>query len=88
MMQIANARSQRETLLSQYQQEVERTQYRAPYVSQEQRAARTAGEMDQQDLADIMNTSKYSGGRFTAEDYDQLRRGLVSYKTRRGLEPR
>jgi hypothetical protein len=44
--------------------------------------------MDQQDLADIMNTSRYSGGRFTAEDYDNLRRGLGGYKIRRGEQPR
>jgi hypothetical protein len=44
--------------------------------------------MDQQDLADIMNTSRYSGKSFTARDYDDLRRGLGSYKTMRGTESR
>jgi hypothetical protein len=61
---------------------------RRPYVSDEQRQARQPNEMDQQDLADIMNTSRYSGKSFTARDYDDLRRGLGSYKTMRGTESR
>ena len=88
MMQVAQARNQREVLVSQYRAELERNTYRAPYVSEEQRAARTPSEMDQQDLADIMNTSRYSGKGFTAQDYDNLRRGLGGYKTMRGTESR
>jgi hypothetical protein len=57
-----------------------------PYASEESRAARRPEEMDQQDLADIMNTSRYSGKGFTAQDYDNLRRGLGGYKTLRGTE--
>ncbi len=86
MMQIANARNQRQTLISEYQAELERGQYRTPYVSDEQRAARTSGEMDAQDLANLMNTSRYSGKAFTADDYNNLRRGLSPYKASRGLE--
>ena len=88
MMLVAEARNKRETLVQQYRAELERGQYRAPYVSEEQRAARQPNEMDQQDLADIMNTSRYSGKSFTAQDYDNLRRGLGWYKTSRGQEGR
>jgi len=56
------------------------------YASEESRAGRRPEEMDQQDLADIMNTSRYSGKGFTAQDYDNLRRGLGGYKTARGIE--
>jgi hypothetical protein len=44
--------------------------------------------MDQEDMARIMNTSRYSGKSFTSADYDRLRRGLSSYKTSRGQEGR
>jgi hypothetical protein len=88
MMQIAQARNQRNVLIQEYRADVERGQHRAPYVSDEQRAARQPNEMDQQDLADIMNTSRYSNKSFTAQDYDNLRRGLVQYKTSRGQEGR
>jgi hypothetical protein len=86
MQQIANVRSQRETLVSQYRQELERTTYRAPYVSEETRQARGPNEMDSQDLANLMNTSRYSGKGFTADDYNALRRGLNPYKVARGTE--
>jgi hypothetical protein len=86
MMQIATARQQRETLVQQWQAEIARTTYRAPYVSEETRQARGPSEMDQQDLANIMNTSRYAGKGFTAQDYDNLRRGLGGYKTMRGTE--
>jgi hypothetical protein len=86
MMQVAQARQQRETLVQQWNAEIERNQYRAPYVSDETRQARGPSEMDQQDLANIMNTSRYAGRGFTAQDYDNLRRGLGGYKTARGVE--
>ena len=57
-----------------------------PYVSEEARAARRPEEMDQEDMAQVMNQSRYSGKGFTAQDYDNLRRGLGSYKTLRGTE--
>ena len=76
MEQVAQARNRREVLTNQYRAEQERNTYRAPYVSDEQRQARQPSEMDQQDLANIMNTSRYSGKSFTARDYDDLRRGL------------
>jgi hypothetical protein len=86
MMQIADARNRRNVLVSEYQADVARNQYRAPYVSEEARAARRPEEMDQEDMARVMNTSRYSGGKFTSQDYDALRRGLGWYKTSRGLE--
>ena len=43
-------------------------------------ARRAAEEMDQQDLRNIMNQIRYSGKGFTAQDYDNLRRGLGGYK--------
>ena len=86
MMQVAQARNQREVLVSQYRAELERTQYRAPYVSEEQRAARTPAEMDATDCANLMNQSRYSGKSFTADDYNRLRTGLGGYKATRGLE--
>ena len=86
MQQIANTRSARETLVSQYRAELERTTYRAPYVSEETRQARGPNEMDATDLANLMNTSRYSGKGFTADDYNNLRRGLGGYKATRGLE--
>jgi hypothetical protein len=58
MQQIANTRSARETLVSQYRAELERTTYRAPYVSEETRQARGPNEMDATDLANLMNTSR------------------------------
>jgi hypothetical protein len=33
-----------------------------------------------------MNTSRYSGKGFTADDYNALRRGLNPYKVARGTE--
>jgi hypothetical protein len=33
-----------------------------------------------------MNTSRYAGKGFTAQDYDNLRRGLGGYKAARGIE--
>jgi hypothetical protein len=86
MMQIAQARQQRETLVQQWNAEIERNQHRAPYVSQEARAGRGPGELDAEDLAHIMNQSKYSGKGFTSADYMRLRSGLGSYKTLRGTE--
>jgi hypothetical protein len=86
MEQVAQARNRREVLINQYRAEQERNTYRAPWISPEQRAARQPNEMDQQDLADIMNTSRYSGKSFTAQDYDNLRRGLGGYKSMRGTE--
>jgi hypothetical protein len=86
MLQIAQARNQRNVLVAEYQADVARNQYRAPYVSDETRQARGPSEMDQQDLANIMNTSRYAGKGFTAQDYDNLRRGLGGYKTARGVE--
>jgi hypothetical protein len=86
MMQVANARAQRETLVQQYQQELQRMQPHRPYVSEESRQARSPAEMDSQDLANLMNTSRYSGKGFTADDYNRLRTGLGGYKAARGLE--
>ncbi len=86
MMQIANARNQRETLVQQYRAELERMQPHRPYVSEESRAARRPEEMDAEDLAQMMNTSRYSGRSFTAQDYENLRRGLNPYKASRGSE--
>ena len=42
--------------------------------------------MDGTDLANLMNTSRYSGKGFTADDYNRLRTGLGGYKSARGLE--
>jgi len=60
-------------------------QQTAPYVSRETRAARGPSEMDTQDMADIMNESRYSklgtGRGFTADHYNQLRQGLPWYYT-------
>jgi hypothetical protein len=42
--------------------------------------------MGSQDLANLMNTSRYAGRGFTSQDYDNLRRGLGGYKATRGLE--
>jgi hypothetical protein len=86
MQQIANAQQQRETLVSQYQQELQRMQPYRPFVSEETRAARGPSEMDAEDLARLMNTSRYSGKAFTADDYNRLRTGLGGYKATRGLE--
>jgi hypothetical protein len=88
MMQIAQARNQRNVLVQEYQADVARNQQRTPWVSDEQRAARTPSELDAQDLADIMNTSRYSGKSFTSADYNRLRTGLSWYKTNRGQEGR
>ncbi len=86
MQQIANVRTQRETLVQQYRQELDRMTPHRPYVSEEARQARRPEEMTSEDLADLMNTSRYSGRSFTARDYDNLRRGLNPYKASRGLE--
>jgi hypothetical protein len=86
MQQVADIRGRRDTLVSQYRAELERTTYRAPYVSEETRQARGPSEMDSQDLANLMNTSRYAGQGFTSQDYDNLRRGLGGYKATRGLE--
>jgi hypothetical protein len=86
MMQIATARQQRETLVQQWQAEIARTTYRAPYVSEETRQARGPSEMDSEDLARLMNTSRYAGKGFTSADYNALRAGLQPYKNARGLE--
>jgi hypothetical protein len=56
------------------------------YVSAEQRAARQPHELDAQDLADMMNTSKFKGRGFTAQDYYNLRSGLGTYQAMRGRE--
>jgi hypothetical protein len=61
MQQVADIRGRRDTLVSQYRAELERTTYRAPYVSEETRQARGPSEMDSQDLANLMNTSRYAG---------------------------
>ena len=87
MMQVAEARNQRETLVQQYRAELERSTVSGPLcLARSSAQARQPNEMDQQDLADIMNTSRYSGKSFTAQDYDNLRRGLGWYKTSRGQE--
>jgi hypothetical protein len=59
---------------------------RQQYVSDEQRAARQPHELDCQDLANMMNESKYKGRGFTAQDYYDLRRGLGPYQAARGRE--
>jgi hypothetical protein len=56
------------------------------YVSDEQRAARQPNEMDAQDLADVMNQSRYRGRGFSADDYNRLRSGLPLYRATRGTE--
>jgi hypothetical protein len=56
-----------------------------PWVSDEQRAARQPSEMDSEDMAGLVRTSKYSKN-FTSADYDRLRTGLNYYKASRGLE--
>jgi hypothetical protein len=59
---------------------------RQPYVSDEQRAARQPHELDAQDLANMMNGSKYRGHGFSADDYYRLRSGLPLYQAARGRE--
>jgi hypothetical protein len=84
---LANLRAEKANLSQLYNDYVASQQApHRPYVSEEQRQARTPGEMDAQDLADIMNTSRYSGKSFTSDDYNNLRRGLGSYKYQRGVE--
>jgi hypothetical protein len=56
-----------------------------PWVSEEQRAARQPSEMDSEDMAGLVRTSKYSKN-FNSADYDRLRTGLNYYKASRGLE--
>ena len=56
------------------------------FCHEETRAARGPSEMDAEDLARLMNTSRYSGKAFTADDYNRLRTGLGGYKATRGLE--
>jgi hypothetical protein len=88
VQRIADLTSQQSNLQTLCQGYVQSQTPHRPWISDEQRAARTPSEMDQQDLADIMNTSRYSGKSFTATDYDNLRRGLSWYKTTRGQEGR
>ena len=86
MMQVAQARQQRETLVQQWNAEIERNTYRAPWISDEQRAARTPSELDATDLANMMNTSRYAGKGFSSDDYMKLRAGLAGYRAMRGTE--
>jgi hypothetical protein len=65
---------------------IEESQPRHQYVSQEQRAARQPHELDAQDLANMMNESKYRGRGFTADDYYRLRSGLPAHLASRGRE--
>jgi hypothetical protein len=90
MQQMANARSQRETLVHQYQQAVAQSQPQQHYVSDESRRARRPEEMDAQDMANVLNESRFArlgtGRGFTADDYNRLRTGLTPYKNARGEE--
>jgi hypothetical protein len=86
MVQIAQARQQRETLVQQWNAEIERNTHRQPWISDEQRAARTPSELDAQDLANLMNTSRYAGKGFSSDDYMRLRAGLAGYRAMRGTE--
>jgi hypothetical protein len=84
---LANIDAEKANLTQLYQSYVQSQQGpHRPWVSEEARAGRRPEEMDQQDLADIMNQSKYPGKGFTAQDYDNLRRGLGGYKAARGIE--
>jgi hypothetical protein len=70
------------------QRKIEESQPRQqPYVSQEQRAARSPSEMDARDVVDVLNNSKI-GRPFTTDDYYRLRQGLNPYYATRGKEPR
>jgi hypothetical protein len=72
---LVNIDVQKQALVNRYNTEAQRNQPQyAPYVSPEQRAARNPWEMDCQDIADIMNTSKFKGRGFSAQDYYNLRR--------------
>jgi hypothetical protein len=84
--QIADIGTARTNMQSLVQQYVASRQPAQRYVSQEQRQARQANEMDAQDLADVMNTSRYRGRGFTADDYNRLRSGLPLYRATRGTE--
>ena len=50
------------------------------------RAAPVLRRWTNKTCANIMNTSRYAGRGFTAQDYDNLRRGLGGYKTSAGVE--
>ena len=83
---LANLRAERANLTQLYNDYVASQQGpHRPYVSEEQRAARQPNEMDSEDAAALVRTSKYSKN-FTSADYDRLRTGLNYYKTVRGLE--
>jgi hypothetical protein len=89
--QIANLRQEQRNLYALYDEyAASQRAPQQPYVSPETRAARGPNEMDTQDLANLMNESRYSKlgncKSFTAQDYYNLRHGLPSYYASRGRE--
>jgi hypothetical protein len=62
------------------------SQPRYDTASPESRAQRRPEEMTAADMADMMNTSRYRGRGFTADDYYRLRAGLGAYQAARGRE--
>jgi len=86
---MSELQAKKETFLHHWQQ-VTAPAPAAPYVSPESREARSPSEMDCQDLANLMNESRYSklgnNKPFTAQDYYNLRHGLPSYYATRGKE--
>ena len=83
---LANLRAERANLTQLYNDYVASQQGpQRPWVSDEQRAARQPSEMDSEDMAGLVRTSKYSKN-FTSADYDRLRTGLNYYKASRGIE--
>jgi hypothetical protein len=69
-----------------YQRHIDAQQPRYDTASPESRAQRRPEEMTAEDMASLMNTSRYRGRGFTAQDYCNLHRGLGAYYAARGRE--
>jgi hypothetical protein len=87
LRQLAELDLQERAAANLYQRHLDAQQPPAQrYVSDEQRAARQPSELDAQDLANMMNQSRYRGRGFSADDYNRLRSGLGWYRATRGTE--
>jgi|SRR5271166_1156694 len=90
VQQLADIERQQQNLRGLCDQYAASQQPQQSYASPESRASRTPAEMDAADLASLMNESRYSrlgtGKPFSAQDYNNLRRGLQGYKISRGEE--
>src|SRR5262245_54073334 len=75
IQQLADLAAQQQSLTTLYNNYVASQQPRYDTASPESRAQRRPEEMTAQDMADVMNTSRYKGRGFSAQDYYNLRSG-------------